>query len=191
MPGVSFVPLPRLISQDDLLLWARQLVDSLQSIFIGSGVGQINGDSILDGSLVTSKLLATAGGIYNGTSVQYPIGTGQIIQMPNIWESSGGVVTFSNELQAPPFYGWGIVTLGGHFSDANAVGAVVTIQENDGGGYYDRISWNGGIPVDPNISLLLPMPANAKFRATITNTAVQNLQYVLFTLGSIGKVKQT
>lgn len=171
------------------MYWSRQHVEELQRIFLGSGAGFIDGDAILDGTLGTDKLLATAGGIWN-SSHAYPIGTAQIIQLPNVWASSGGVITATNELVAPSFAGWGIVTFAGRIMETDAGGTRITLQENPGSGYYDRMGWSGGIPVDPNLSLLIPMAANARYRMTITNTKVQTLGFGLFTLGMIGQAAE-
>jgi len=176
------------------MYWSRQLVDELQRIFLGSGAGFIDGDAILDGTLGTDKLLATAGGLWNGNPVTYPVGaTPQIIQLPNLWLTSGGVVATGNEIFAPKFNSWAHVSFYCHFSDPNAVNTHIAIEENDGTGYFPRARWTGGLPIDCNLSMLLYVPANAKFRATIQIDAteppktISNYPAPLLSMGIIGQ----
>src|SRR5262245_20816242 len=195
MARTQIASLPRLIAPDDLMQWARELVENLQGIFLGKvgGVGLIDGNAILDGSLGTDKLLATAGGLWNGNPVTYPVGVTQVIQLPNVWLSSGGVALSNNEIHAPAFGSWAIVTFSCHFSDANAVNTHIALEENDGSGYFPRARWTGGLPIDCNISMLVYAPANCVFRATILVDAtepaktISNYPAPFLTMGIIGQ----
>jgi hypothetical protein len=169
------------------MYWSRSLVESLQAIFVGSGTGQINGDAIQDGTLAPDKLLASAAGLYNTASVQYTSATPVTIQVPNKWVASGGVTQGPNILVSLNYSAWVIVTFSGNFTEANANGCVVTLQENDGSGWYGRASWKGGLPVDANISMLLAVPANAQFQCVISVAQTQTLVNPIFTLGLLGR----
>jgi hypothetical protein len=177
--------------------WSRSLVDELQRIFLGSGAGFIDGDAILDGTLGTDKLLATAGGLWNGTSVSYPVGVKSVVQVPNSWINSGGI-TYAGPgiLQSPNFDGWGLSTFYCRV-DTNAVNTTFAIEVSDDNGvsWYPRVQWTGGLPIDVNMALLWPLGKNAKLRVTIDNrdTAVKVVNGyppVLFTLGMIGQMTE-
>lgn len=189
----SLVSLTRLQSADDLMFWARQLIDDLQRIFLGSGAGFIDGDAILDGTLGTDKLLATAGGLWSGTQQDFAPGGPYTIALPNIWYSSGGVVLTSNMIFAPAFNSWAHLTFYCHFVTPNAVSTTVTLEESDNSGstWFTRAAWTGGLPVDCNIAMLMYVPANARFRMRLVNndTATKSIggPAALFTMGIIGQ----
>jgi hypothetical protein len=189
----SITSLPRLNNTEGLMEWSRELIDELQRVFLGSGAGFIDGDAILDGSLGTDKLLATAGGLWSGAQQDFNPGGPYIIALPNVWVSSGGVVLSNNMIFAPNFNSWAHLSFYCHFVSANAVSTQVQLQESDDGGanWFARAMWTGGIPVDCNISMVLFTPANARFRMTITNsdTAVKSIggPAALFTMGIIGQ----
>jgi hypothetical protein len=188
----SIVSLPRLTKTDDLVQWSGDLVNTLQKIFVGSGAGFIDGNSILDGTLGTDKLLSTAGGLWNSASVVYQPGY-QVVQLPNSWVNSGGIVYIgNNQLQSPAFAGWGIATFYGHITEANAVGVIIAIEINEGSGFYPRAQWRGGVPLDANIAILFPMAASTLLRVTINNTdtiahTIGVTPAPIFTLGMIGQ----
>jgi hypothetical protein len=193
----SVVSLTRLQNPDDVMYWSRQLVDELQRIFLGSGAGFIDGDSILDGTLGTDKLLSTAGGLYNIASVTYPASAKSVVQVPNSWANSGGIsYAGPGVLQAPAFAGWGIATFYCRV-DTNAVDTTFAIEASEDGGanWYPRVQWTGGLPIDVNMSLLWPMTKGMLLRVTIDNRStsvkvVNGYPMTLFTLGMIGQITE-
>src|SRR5262245_4878531 len=195
MARTQIASLPRLISPDDLMQWTRELIESLQGIFLGKvgGIGLINGDAILDGSLGTDKFLATAGGLWNGTQQDFNPGGPYDILLPNVWFSSCGVVLSSSMIFAPACASCGLLTFYCHFVSPNAVSTTITMEESDdlGGSWFTRAAWTGGLPIDCNISMLMYVPANARFRMRIVNndTAVKSIggPAALFTMGIIGQ----
>lgn len=56
MPARAIASLPRLLQEADTLQWARELVDTLQRIFLGQGPDSIDGSAIINESIPAGKL---------------------------------------------------------------------------------------------------------------------------------------